>query len=99
MRRSSFVPELPTLDESGLKGFDMTTWWGLMAPAKTPQQVVDRISQEALRAIESPDLRERWRAMGSEPPAVRTPAEFTAFVERERRLYAELVKRSGATAD
>ena len=65
----------------------------------TPQQVVDRISQEALRAIESPDLRERWRAMGSEPPAVRTPAEFTAFVERERRLYAELVKRSGATAD
>ena len=99
LRRSTFLPELPTLDEAGLKGFDMTTWWGLMAPAKTPQQVVDRISQEALRAIESPDLRERWRAMGSEPPAVRTPAEFTAFVERERRLYAELVKRSGATAD
>ena len=99
VRRSSFLPELPTLDEAGLKGFDMTTWGGLMAPAKTPQQMVDRISQEALCAIESPDLRERWRAMGSEPPAVRTPAEFTAFVERERRLYAELVKRSGATAD
>ena len=99
LRRSSFMPELPTLDESGLKGFDMTTWWGLMAPAKTPQPVVDRISQEALHAIESPDLRERWRAMGSEMPAVRTPAEFTAFVERERKLYAELVKRSGATAD
>ena len=98
-RRSSFLPELPTLEESGVRPFDLTTWWGLMAPAKTPQQMVDRISQEALRAIESPDLRERWRAMGSEPPAVRTPAEFTAFVERERRLYAELVKRSGATAD
>ena len=52
MRRSSFLPELPTLDEAGLKGFDMTTWWGLMAPAKTPQQMVDRISQEALRAID-----------------------------------------------
>jgi tripartite-type tricarboxylate transporter receptor subunit TctC len=99
VRRSSFLPELPTLDESGLKGFDMTTWWGLMAPAKTPQPVVDRISQEALRAIESQDLRERWRAMGSELPGVRTPAEFTAFVERERKLYAELVKRSGATVD
>jgi tripartite-type tricarboxylate transporter receptor subunit TctC len=99
VRRSSFLPELPTLDESGLKGFDMTTWWGLMAPAKTPQPVIDRISQEALRAIESPDLRERWRGMGSDVPAVRTPAEFTAFVERERRLYADLVKRSGATAD
>ena len=99
VRRSSFVPELPTLDESGLKGFDMTTWWGLMAPAKTPQPVVDRIALEARRAIETPELRERWRAMGSEVPGVRTPAEFTAFVERERKLYADLVNRSGATAD
>ena len=63
-RRSSFLPELPTLDESGLKGFDMTTWWGLMAPAKTPPPVVDRIALEARRAIETPELRERWRAMG-----------------------------------
>jgi len=99
VRRSSFVPELPTLDQSGLKGFDMTTWWGLMAPARTPQPVVDRIALEARRAIETPDLRDRWRAMGSEVPGVRTPAEFTAFVERERKLYADLVKRSGATAD
>jgi tripartite-type tricarboxylate transporter receptor subunit TctC len=99
VRRSSFLPELPTLDESGLKGFDMTTWWGLMAPAKTPQPVVDRLAAEAARALAAPDLAERWRAMGSEPPSVRTPGEFTAFVERERKLYAELVKRSGATAD
>jgi len=99
VRRSSFLPELPTLDESGLKGFDLTTWWGLMAPAKTPQPVVDRLAAEAAKALAAPDLQERWRAMGSEPPGVRTPAEFTAFVERERKLYAELVKRSGATAD
>ena len=99
LRRSSFLPALPTLDESGLKGFDMTTWWGLMAPARTPQAVVDRLAAEAAKALSSPDLQERWRAMGSEPPGVRTPAEFTAFVERERKLYAELVKRSGATAD
>ena len=97
LRRSSFLPELPTLDESGLKGFDMTTWWGLMAPAKTPQPVVDRLAAECAKAL--PELSDRWRAMGSEPPSVRTPAEFTAFVERERKLYAELVKRSGATAD
>jgi tripartite-type tricarboxylate transporter receptor subunit TctC len=99
VRRSSFLPELPTLDESGLKGFDMTTWWGLMAPAKTPQPVVERLARESRSAIDSPDLLERWRAMGSEPPSVRTPAEFTAFVERERKLYADLVKRSGATVD
>ena len=99
LKRSSFLPELPTLDESGLKGFDMTTWWGLMAPAQTPQAVVDRLSTEAFRALQAPDMQERWRAMGSEIPGVRTPAEFTAFVERERKLYAELVKRSGATVD
>jgi tripartite-type tricarboxylate transporter receptor subunit TctC len=99
LRRSGFLPELPTLDEAGLKGFDMTTWWGLMAPAKTPQPVVERLATEAAKALAAPDLRERWRAMGSEAPSVRTPAEFTAFVERERRLYADLVKRSGATAN
>jgi tripartite-type tricarboxylate transporter receptor subunit TctC len=98
-KRSSFLPELPTLDESGLKGFDMTTWWGLMAPAGTPQPVVERLAAEASRALQAPDLKERWAAMGSEAPTVRTPAEFTAFVERERKLYAGLVKRSGATLD
>jgi len=96
--RSAFLPELPTLHESGLRGFDMTTWWGLMAPAKTPQNAVDKLALETRRALESPDLRERWRAMGSEMPSL-TPAQFTAFVERERKLYAELVKRSGATVD
>ena len=99
LKRSSFVPDLPTLDESGLKGFDMTTWWGLMAPAKTPPAAVERLAAESAKALQSPDLRERWKAMGSELPAVRSPAEFTAFVERERKLYAELVKRSGATVD
>ncbi len=99
LKRSSFLPDSPTLDEAGLKGFDMTTWWGLMAPAKTPQAAVDRLSTEAFRALQAPDMQERWRTMGSEIPAVRTPAAFTAFVERERKLYAELVKRSGATVD
>jgi tripartite-type tricarboxylate transporter receptor subunit TctC len=98
-KRSSFVPELPTLEESGLKGFDMTTWWGVMAPAKTPDGVVERLASEIRSAIDSPELVERLRAMGSDRPAVRTPAQFTAFVERERRIYGELVRRSGAKVD
>ena len=98
-RRSGFVPELPTLEESGLKGFDMTTWWGVMAPAKTPDAVVERLAAEVAKAIDSPDLKERLRAMGSEVPRVRSPAQFTAFVERERTIYGELVRRSGASAD
>jgi tripartite-type tricarboxylate transporter receptor subunit TctC len=99
LKRSSFLPDVPTLDESGLNGFDMTTWWGLMAPASTPQPVVERLAAESSKALQSPDLIERWRAMGSEVPTVRSPAAFTAFVERERKLYADLVKRSGATVD
>ena len=92
--RSSFVPELPPL-----QGFDLTTWWGVMAPAKTPDAVVERLSREVLAAIEQPDVKEKLRAMGSEGPSVRTPAEFTAFVQRELKIYSELVRKSGATAD
>jgi tripartite-type tricarboxylate transporter receptor subunit TctC len=97
--RSSFVKDLPTLHESGLAGFDLTTWWGVMAPAKTPEAVVGRLFVETGKAMEAPDVRERLRAMGSETGGLRSPAEFTAFVERERRVYADLVKRSGATVD
>ena len=98
-QRSSFVSELPTLHESGLPGFDMTTWWGVMAPGRTPEAVVQRLSDEILKAMQAADVAERLRAMGSETPSVRTPAQFTAFVERERGVYAALVKRSGATVD
>ena len=93
-RRSAFVPELPTIE-----GFDLTTWWGVMAPAKTPDAVVERLSHEVLAAIEQPEVKDKLRAMGSEGPGVRSPAEFTRFVERELKTYSELVKRSGATAD
>lgn len=97
--RSSFVPELPTLQEGGLAGFDLTTWWGVMAPARTPDAVVERLAAEIGKAIEAPELKERLRAMGSEALAVRTPAQFTAFVQRELQVYGELVRRSGAKAD
>ena len=98
-RRTDFLPELPTLDESGLKGFDMTTWWGIMAPAKTPPEVVSRLSVEIQKALDMPDTKERLKAMGSEAPAVRTPEAFSAFVESEKALYARLVKVSGAKPD
>jgi tripartite-type tricarboxylate transporter receptor subunit TctC len=99
LRRSSALPDLPTLDESGLKGFDMTTWWGLMGPAKLPPEVVQRLSAEILKAMDSADVKERLRAMGMEGSPVRTPEQFTAFVEAEAKLYARLVKVSGAKPD
>jgi tripartite-type tricarboxylate transporter receptor subunit TctC len=97
--RSSFLKDTPTLEEAGLKGFDLTTWWGVMAPGKTPDAVVERLAAEIAKAMQLPDMRERFAAMGSEGPTVRTPAEFTAFVQRELKTYADLVKRSGATVD
>ena len=99
LKRSSFLPEAPTLDEAGLKGFDMTTWWGVSVAAKTPQPVVDRLSAEILKAMEAPDFRDRLRNMGSEAPAIRTPDQFASFVASELKTYTELVKRSGAKAD
>jgi len=99
LKRSSFLPELPTMDEAGLKGFDMTTWWGISVAAKTPQPVVDRLSAEILKALDSQDLKERLRGMGSEPSAIRSPDQFAAFVAAELKTYTALVKRSGAKAD
>ena len=97
--RTSFLKDVPTLDESGLRGFDLTTWWGVMAPAQTPEAVVARLFTEVRAAMQAPDVRERLRAMGSETGGLASPAAFTAFVERERKVYGELVKRSGATPD
>ena len=99
LKRSSFLPELPTLDESGLKGFDMSTWWGVSVAAKTPQAVVDRLSADILKAMDAPDFKDRLRNMGSEPPAIRTPEQFAAFAAAELKTYTELVRRSGAKAD
>jgi tripartite-type tricarboxylate transporter receptor subunit TctC len=98
-KRSQFIPELPTLAESGLPGFDLTTWWGVMAPAGTADAVVERLAGEINRAMELPDIKERFAAMGSEAPSVRSPREFTSFVEKELQIYSQLVKRSGATVD
>jgi len=97
--RTSFLKDVPSLDESGLRGFDLSTWWGIMAPAKTPDVIVRRLFAESRKAMEAPDVRERLRAMGSETSGLASPAEFTTFVEREKKIYAELVKRSGATVD
>jgi tripartite-type tricarboxylate transporter receptor subunit TctC len=99
LRRSASVPDLPTLDESGLKGFDMTTWWGVMGPAKLPPEIAQRLAAEIQKAMDEPDVKERLRAMGSETGTVRTPAQFSAFVAAEAKLYARLVKASGAKPD
>jgi tripartite-type tricarboxylate transporter receptor subunit TctC len=99
MKRAAELPEVPTLDESGLKGFNMTTWWGAMSPSRIPPDVEQRLSTALLTALADPEVKARLATMGMHGTDVRSPAEFSAFVDIEARLYAKLVKDSGAKPD
>lgn len=97
-QRSKLAPDLPTMAEAGLPGFDISTWFGLLAPAGTPAEVIARWNAEVVKALNSPDIREKMLAQGAEP-APTTPGEFASFIARERDKYARIVKLSGAKVD
>ena len=97
-KRSSFAPELPTIAESGLPGFDISTWFGVFAPAGTPREVLDRLHAEFAKALAAPDIREKMVNMGAEPVG-NSPGEFSAFVRAEAEKYARVIKASGARVD
>ena len=98
-QRSAALPEAPTVEEAGnLKGFEASSWFGLLAPAGTPADVVNRIQQEVARSLASPALRERLAALGAIPSG-NTPAQFAALIEAEHRKWADVVKASGAKVD
>ncbi len=94
-QRSSFFPDLPTIAESGLKDFDISTWFGVFAPAGTPAPIVERLSAEFTKALASPEIRERLARMGAEP-APMSPEAFRNFVRAEQAKYERIVKTSGA---
>jgi len=97
-KRSALVPDLPTMAESGVPGFDISTWFGIMAPAGTPPDVIAKWNTDLVKVLNSPDMRERMTAQGAEA-APDTPAEFSAFIARELAKYARIVKASGAKVD
>jgi len=97
-QRSKLAPELPTMAEAGLPGFDITTWFGLLAPAGTPADVIAKWNAEVTKILNSPDMRERLTAQGAEP-APMTPDQFAAFIRSEIPKYARIVKASGAKVD
>ena len=99
--RAASFPDLPTVAEAGGKdfaGFDITTWFGVFAPAGTPAPVVNRLSDEVRKALATPEMRERLARMGAEP-APMAPAEFASFVRTELAKYEKVVKFSGAKVD
>ncbi|HEY7657089.1 MAG TPA: tripartite tricarboxylate transporter substrate binding protein [Burkholderiales bacterium] len=94
LKRFSAIPEVPTFDESGLKGYEATTWFGLMAPIKTPKDIVGRWNTEVGKILASPDLSRRFLNDGLEPMGG-TQEEFGRFIRVEIEKYARLVKASG----
>jgi tripartite-type tricarboxylate transporter receptor subunit TctC len=97
-KRTSLAPDLPTIAESGLPGFDINTWFGVFVPAKTPQPIVDRLHAEFTRALAMPDVRQKMIDLGAEPVGS-TPAEFAALIRSEKDKYARVIKASGAKVD
>ncbi len=97
-KRSALAPELPTIAESGLPGFDISTWFGIFVPAGTPREVVARLHGEFTRALAMPDLREKMMSLGAEPVGS-TPEEFANYIRSEADKYARVIKASGARAD
>ena len=94
LKRFAALPNLPTFDESGVKGYEATTWFGLMAPKNTPKDIVARLNVETDKALKSPDIRERFAAEGLEPMGG-TPEFFTKFMRTEIDKYARVIKAAG----
>jgi tripartite-type tricarboxylate transporter receptor subunit TctC len=97
-RRSSALPNVPTLAESGLAGFDMGTWFGVLAPAATPKAVLARLSDEMIKVIHSPDFRKRMADIGAEPIG-NTPEQMGRQIRDETEKFAKLVRQANVVID
>src|SRR6266516_6248586 len=95
---TSALPNVPTVAEQGLPGFDASSWYGLVAPAKTPEPVLAKLRDEVAKALEAPDMVARIRELGSEPGAA-FGKDFGAFMAAETKKWAEVIRTSGAKAD
>jgi tripartite-type tricarboxylate transporter receptor subunit TctC len=97
-RRSAALPNVPTLDEAGLKGFDLGTWFGVLAPAATPKDVVAKLNTEMVKIIKSPEFRQRMQEIGAEPVG-NSSEEMARQIAADTAKYAKLVKSAMATLD
>jgi tripartite-type tricarboxylate transporter receptor subunit TctC len=98
LKRSKALPDVPTVSESAVQGFDVTGWYGAFVPMGTPQDIIARLNKEIVRALSLPDVRERLMREGAEIGG-NSPREFDAFVRSEIAKWAKVVKLSGAKAE
>lgn len=100
-KRSPALPDVPTVEEAGgpaLKGYEASSWFGLLAPAGTPPEIVNRIQQEVAKSLGTPAIKEKMLAQGAIPSG-NSPAEFAKFIDSEHAKWAKVVKASGAKVD
>ncbi len=92
--RSPAMPELPTMQEAGVKGYDVAGWYGMLAPAATPPAIINKLNREIVRIVHLPDVTERMAADGSEPVGS-TPAQFAAHIKSEVEKWRDLIRKTG----
>jgi tripartite-type tricarboxylate transporter receptor subunit TctC len=97
-KRSHLLPDIPTINESGFKGFDANTWFGLLVPAGTSPEIIKRLNVEVNRVLKMPEVREKIGAEGGEAMGS-TPEEFAQLIKTDIVKWAKVVKESGAKID
>lgn len=98
LKRSPALPDVPTIAESGLPGYEATTWNGMVAPAGTPRDIVRRLNSEINKILASPSLKDKFALIGADPSPA-PPEEFASLIKRENLKWADVIKRSGAKMD
>jgi tripartite-type tricarboxylate transporter receptor subunit TctC len=96
--RSAVTPDVPTVAEAGVPGYEATIWLGLMAPAGTPRAALEKLNAEVVKVLNAPDVRENWAKQGAVPMGM-VPAEFEKFLREDIQKWAKLVKATGMKVD
>jgi tripartite-type tricarboxylate transporter receptor subunit TctC len=92
LKRASALPDVPTLDEAGIRGFDISQWQGVLAPAGTPKTIIDRLNAEIVKSLRAPEVRERLVTQGGNEIVTGSPEEFAALIKNDLQMYAKLIK-------
>jgi tripartite-type tricarboxylate transporter receptor subunit TctC len=97
-KRSPQLPDVPTISEAGVPGFEAVNWFGMFAPAKTPKPIITRLNEAVVKVVRSPEIQSQFAALGADTVGS-SPDEFAAFLRRDMEQYAKIVKLSGAKLD